>query len=844
MKRFIRIISIVLLVCFFNSSMPIFAFSADVESTINQLTPQQKDQLKNLTPEDKNKIKDMLGENTTQQQPVSGQNNVENKPEIELQKQSVLELMERENATEAKPSLEKLSPIEIQFQNRISDETQNPLKQFGYEVFDKNVSNQFALIPTIPLGPDYRINARDKLLVTIWGNVNDTFSLTVDDRGTVTFPRVGVITVAGLEIEEARDLIYQRLAKVFVTDFNIDMTIKEIGAIKVYLLGNFVQPGAYTILANTSIYDAIFLGGGPAKSGSLRNIELVRNGVKIKTIDLYDFIITGKRKNDILLESGDVVKISSIVKTAAIAGNVNNPAIYELKSKIELSDFINLAGGITPTTYLQRVQIQRYTKNTALIAFDVNYSDYLKNKHIKPVYIDNMDFISIFSINEELKNVVYLTGNVARAGQYQLKPNMRLLDLIKKAEGLLPETYIQRAQIYRLEPPDMKPRIIAIDLNKMKDPDLENNPKLFEFDRVRVFSKSEIEGFPKVYIAGEINDGDKTQDLTYGMKISDLIFQAGGVKESAYLERAELARTEKGQVVFYTINLKKILVDKDKNEDILLQKHDYLFVRETPDYGINETVVISGEVKYPGKYVIYKGERLSSLIDRAGGFTGNAFLAGTIFIRESLKEKQLNAKRKISNDFESKRNWELAHIPVDVPSNEVSFRLQLIDIAAQFANKKMEMEIPGRLVLELSKLSKGNEQDIVLQNNDNIYVPEEVNGITVMGEVYFPGTILFRDGKSIDYYVDLCGGSTEYADASKSLLLRANGMVEANRWGVSPDPGDSILVPVKSIQLAHYEKPFNWNDFWETSSKAATVFTQTVSSFITIYLLYKALNKS
>lgn len=835
-KDIIKKIACILLVCFLSSVVPSPVLAADAAQILDQLTPKQKAMLQNLSPEQKNEIKNQLGKDNGGIKSGKTETIVEEKKDAALSEPQELKPIE---GLPKNPDAEELSPIEKGYLEKVGEKTL-PLKQFGYDVFARTVGQQFALTPSVPIGPDYKINSGDKLLITIWGNVNDSFSADVDERGAVTMPKIGVVSIAGLTISQAKTMLYNRLMNVFVTDFNIDLTVKEIGSIKVYLLGDFNKPGAYTVLANTSLYDAIFIGGGATNGGSLRKIELVRNGYTIKTVDLYNFVLTGSKKNDIPLKSGDVIKVPPIGRIVAISGNVNRPGIYELKTETELSDFMGLAGGITPTSYLQRIQIERKQKNIEQTAIDINYADYLKQKAYKPIYLQNLDFITVFSIEETIRSVVYLEGNVARPGRYQLKPNMSLLDLLVEAQGLAPGTYMERAQIYRLSPPDMRPQIIAIDLNKTKKETPDHNPKLLEYDRIRIYSEKELKGEPIVYISGELNDGDKFFPLTQGMKISDLVFRAGGVKESAYLDKSELVRIkDNGQTDTYQINLREILIDKDRSSDFLLEKNDYLFVRRIPDYGVNETMTISGNVLYPGKYAISKGERLSSVIARAGGFTQKAFLDGAVFVRVSLKGVQSEYANKFKSEMDIKRNFELSQIPIGLPSDEAQARAMQINMKYESMLGKITPDIPGRIIIDLDKLSPNNNNDLIVQNGDSLTIPDQTYAVNVLGEVYAPGTILYQRGKSLNYYTDSCGGGTEYADMGKALVLKANGRLEKNHWFLTIDSGDTILVPAKPIELTQYQRPFDWNDFWDNSMKATTAIAQTATALVTVYLLFK-----
>src|SRR3989339_102648 len=842
MKFVLKRISVFLVICLLNTICPLPALAADVTTTINNLTPQQKEEVKNLTPQQKDEIKKALGFDTPQPS-ASGTTKPVVKQAVDLEQTTLKddETIVPGDQKEAAVAAE-LSAIEQGFTRQVGDQS-TTLRQFGYNVFSKTVGQRFSSTAGIPLGVDYNINTGDQLVVTIWGNINDTYALEVDERGTVTLPKVGVIQLAGYSLAKAKDILTQRLAETYVADFNLDLTLKEIGSIKIYVIGEVANPGAYTIKSNNTLYDAIFMAGGPTRVGSLRNIKLLRNNQVIQAVDLYQFILHGKKPGDVIMKSGDVVQIPPIGETIAISGNVRRPAIYELKGKTDLNDFIVvLDGGITPTTYLQRLQIERKKDNRAETAIDIDYADYLKTKDSQPVYLSNLDYITVFSITSTIKNVVYLQGNVIRPGRYELESGMRLGDLLAKAQGLAPETYMQRAQIIRLVPPDMRPKIMAIDLSLLKAGEVENNPYLKEFDKIRIFSKTELEGSPTVYVNGEINDGDSSFPLTQGMHVSDLIFQAGGLKESAF-HKAELIRNEKNQVVIYTLDLKRILTDKDKNEDLLLQKNDYLFVRIDPDYFSVNIVTLKGNVLYPGNYILHKGEHLSSVIDRAGGFTDKAFLEGAVFIREALKAKQLSEIEKVKKEFAENKRRELSEIPYGLPSGEAEFRAGSINREYDFALRKLEMDIPGRVVIQLGNLKTGSDQDIVLQAGDSLTIPNKEMGVIVLGEIYSPATILYEKGKTVNDYVNACGGETTFADFKETRVLRVSGKTEKINWTMAVKPGDTIFVPTKPLSLTRYQKPFDWNQFWGTAGDVAKTLASLTTSLVSVYLLYITANK-
>ncbi|MBP8645764.1 MAG: SLBB domain-containing protein, partial [Syntrophobacteraceae bacterium] len=496
----------------------------------------------------------------------------------------------------------------------------------------------------VPVGPDYVIGPGDEVRVAVWGSVEGTWYVVVDRDGNITLPKVGVLGVTGLTFQELKEVLQKQLSK-YYTDFEMNVSLGPLRSIRVYLVGNARTPGAVTVSSLSTIINALMVSGGPTKTGTLRNIELKRKGETITQLDVYDFLIRGDKTNDTRLMSEDVIFIPSIGPIVGIAGNVANPAIYELKGKTRLSEGIKMAGGATAAAYLQRVQVERVSKKQNKIILDLNL-DKVKGKD--DIYLEDGDIVKVFPINTMVTNRVVLQGNVRRPGEYEWKRGMRVKDLIPNTEALLPNTLFTYAAVERVVPPDYHPEYVTFSLDGLfLKKDEKENVRLEPFDVVTVYAKPDKLEKDIVQITGAVNTPGQFE-FRPNMKLSDLINIAGGLKPYAYLNTAEVTRvipTQQGpKTEQIYVDLNEAMAG-DPQQDIILMENDYLFVRAVPDWQLYKKVCVYGEVNFPGEYAVKGGETLSSVIERAGGFTDKAYLRGAVFTRISTKlvqQAQLN----------------------------------------------------------------------------------------------------------------------------------------------------------------------------------------------------------
>jgi len=790
------------------------------------------------------------------------------------------------------------------------------IKIFGMEIFAQAPSI-FEPVIEASVGPDYIIGPEDNLIIELWGKFETVYNLVVDRDGKIFIPNVGAVYVYGLSLTQLQKLLQEKFAMVY-TNFKMNITLGKLRTIKVFVVGEVTRPGAYTLSALATAFNAIYAAGGPTPKGSMREIKLIRENKLIDTIDLYKFLLEGDKSQDHRLSAGDTIFIPLRETLVGITGEVNRPAMYELKKGTNLSNLIKMAGGVKPTGYLHRVQVERIQHHEKNIIEDIELDTLYKDEN-KDIELLDGDFILIFPIPKQTYKYVELAGMVERPGRYALKEKMTIGNLLELGK-LLKEAYLERVDIIRTYK-DKHQEVISINLKEEVSQGLE----LQEWDKVIVYSKWELEPRPQVNITGlvknpgvyellkdmQISDliyqaggitkdieiiraeiirtsldeqievipvninallkGDKTQEIklqqfdrvciysvfepepiplvritglvrkpgTYqlskGMKISDLISRASGLDKSATLLNAELSRMEKtDQGVSFThipIDLEKIMIDKDINADIFLQEDDHLFIRQIPKWRVQDTVSISGEVRFPGTYTITENEKLSSVLKRAGGFTKEAFLPGVIFTRVSVKEwQEKEAKERfLLPEEEVLTQEEVKLLEEELSPEKLAKKKETISKKRELLKLSMAKIPKGRVVIKLTNLNEfeNSNDDIILQEGDSIFIPKIPISVMVIGEVYNPGSILCHRGKDVAYYINIAGGITKNADKSEIYILKPDGNVQ-KRGFFGPlhnivTRGDIIVVPLR------IEKGFKWKDIVEVIYQLATTIAVIVN---------------
>jgi len=757
--------------------------------------------------------------------------------------------LSREISTTPKEEKDLLSSIERSFaEEKVAPQVSREIKQFGYDFFLSKASS-FAPVTDVPVEPDYLIGPGDAFTVNLWGRIEASFPVEVNRQGEITLPKIGSLKVWGMTFAQMQGFLQEQIGK-YYKDFQMNISMDRLRTIRVFIVGEAQAPGNYVLSSLATVYHALIASGGPSKRGSLRNIELRRNGKAIETIDLYDFFLKGDRSNDARLKSGDTIFIPVIGPAVGISGSAKRPGIYELKKPLSLKEFIDLAGGVTFQGYLQRVQVERVEthQKKIVVDFDLSIEEKASSSSMASILQDG-DFVKIFPIYLRPEKIVFLEGHVKKPGSFEFRPGMKVSDLIPSFDALLPESYLEHGEIQRLVPPDLKPRTLSFNLGRLLQGDAQHNLELQDQDRVIVFAQSAMKEIPHVRVSGEIQSPGRYR-LAEKMKIRDLIFQAGNIKRSAFLEEAELTRLVKTQqeVVskVFKINLGEVLKENPEY-NIYLEEDDTLFIRQIPKWYIDKKIALTGEVKFPGTYTFHKGERLSSVLERAGGFTREAYLPGAFFTRESVRKVQEKRLRDFIEEQEQEIIKEGAKLVEGALSKEdAEQRQKALAQRRELIARLKAATVTGRVVIKLTSLDKfkGSEYDLELEDEDSISIPNTPSSVLVMGRVYNPNAIIFVKERSVRYYLDKVGGPAENADEKRIHLVKADGSVisrtqeslwgfrwdtDTKRWvsggflSTSIDPGDTILVPEKYERIYWTRELRDWTQIFFQIAVAAGV---------------------
>jgi polysaccharide export outer membrane protein len=838
----------------------------------------------------------------------------------EIQKgRELLEEREKKKALaaekEAKPpeAEKKVKPALEEPVKKLEAMQKPEFRIFGHELFS-GAPSTFAPITRLPVSDEYVVGPGDEIKVLMWGRIDADYSLVVDNEGVIQFPKVGPLTVAGLTYRELKELIKRKAEA--ITGVNVSISMGRLRTIQVFVLGEVKSPGVLTVSSLATMTNAILVSGGPTPLGSLRQVQLKRNGRTVTTMDFYDLLLRGDTSHDARLMPGDVIFVPQAGPLVAVAGNVKRPATYELKDKRDLLSALELAGGLAPQAYNQRIQIERAFENVMRVILDVPY-DELKQERLVP--LQDGDLVRVFPILDIQFNAVYLYGNVLRPGKYAAKPGMKVLDVIPSLETLDRDTYLPYALIKRYRPDEMRSELIPFNLGRLLiNLDSRENLALEPRDEVYVFRKALFQDQPLAAIIGEVRkpgsyavEKMRIKDLIYqaggltrdaylplghlyrtdlatfnvsllpfnvegalkevpadnlllqdrdevtihnvrdfhpeqkvtidglvndpgtypfaeNMTVRDLILVAGNVKESAYLEKAELFRyqiSEGKQVLseLLTFSPQEALAGQSA-ENLALKPFDRVLIKEIPKWLEERTATLSGEVRFPGTYSLRQGEKLSSVLARAGGFTPAAYLRGAFFTRRSARETQEKRLGELRERLEQEIYRATSHETQTALSRE-DVEAQKVQLEArQGLLKRLEaVKASGRVVVRLQPLPvfAGSEYDVVLEDGDELAVPREPGTVTVLGQVFNPTSLMFeKERPELQYYLDKTGGPTANAEEGQIYLVRADGSVvseEGSNWGLKWDeyqhrwtfntgfystrlsPGDTILVPEKII---------------------------------------------
>ncbi|RZT96504.1 protein involved in polysaccharide export with SLBB domain [Ancylomarina subtilis] len=673
-------------------------------------------------------------------------------------------------------SLNELSP-----KTELDEEIKKDLtKIFGFHFFNSEKLT-FAPSVDVPVSDSYTLGIGDELVVNIYGASQQIYNLQVQSNGSVYITDLGPVQLAGLTFSKAQYKIKNRLMSIYSglrgdkPNTFVDVSVGQLKAVKVNVIGEVNVPGTYTLPATASAFNALYLAGGPNEKGSFRQIDVLRDGNVISTIDVYAYLVDGKTLDNIQLRDQDVIMVRPYLNRVKVAGEFKRDGWFEAKKDESLADMFRYAGGFSENAYTHRVEL--YRNNTRTMTFkDVAAQDF------GSTILMNGDSIVAGLVIDRFENKVSLEGAVYRPGNYEMTEGLMLSQLIDRAEGAKEEAYMDRGVIirkkkdYTFESLSFSLRDV---LNGKTDIALKKN------DKIQISSIFDMREAQTVEIVGEVQFPG-TYAYAENLKLADLIYMAGGFLEQAEVSAVEVSRIlDKKEIESLTNRLShsfQFPVDRqlkmaDEDAAFVIKPFDKIYVRRAPGYRPQAVVKVQGEVAYAGDFgLTFKGEKISDVIKRAGGVTPEAFVEGA----------SLRRKHEMSDaEYEAK----LALAKQDTTMNE-------IDI------KRITYQVVG---IDLVKIFKkpGGVDDLQLQDGDQLLIPEKMQTVKVSGAVLSPVALTFKEKKSLRKYIRSSGGFAQSAKKSKVYVLYANGTAESTRGSIfgrrypKVKPGCEIIVPEK-----------------------------------------------
>ena len=823
-------------------------------------------------------------------------NNYRETSELEKSKIDESNLDSEQNLGEKQPQdldkidNENIDEIDLINPNKVI--TEKELKYFGYNIFESD-PKVFQNTNAGAVNPDYVIGPNDEIIVMLWGETQFRQVLKVDREGFVFIPDIGQVFVNGLKLNLLESKLFRILSKSYAslnpisgdpTTF-FDLSLGNLRPIRIQVLGQVKQPGAYTVSPSTTLFSALYYFNGPSYLGSLRDIRLIRDNKDIISVDFYDYLLSGKKPNDIQLQIDDVIFIPKRGKTVSVEGQISIPAVYELKNNESLVDLINISGGLINTAYVNRAQIdrvipyaERAKANAERMFLDIDLSEVIYEK--KSIPLEDGDAIKIFKIKEDRLNIVQIEGAVNRPGVYEFNGSMSLKELIIRADSLYGDSYLERADIIRVNP-DLTEELIKIDLGRALNDDPEHNIFLIPLDKITIYSNSEMRPIQYVEINGYVKSPGK-YPLLENMRVNDLVFKAAGLEDSTfkaktYLQRADLIRYDENQIdrKILSLSIEEILNDQDARDNVLLKANDELRIYPKKVFIKKYYVEIDGAVVRPGKYELKSKMELKDLIYECGGMiqsldsyrlevakidpiTKSQGILSKIFIVQmdrqyellnvvdgtgksyALDEFKLDAfdyvsvrKDQIFKDQETVQIIGQVNLPgtyVISYTNETVY--DLIQRAGGLKNEAFlqasYLERKGqRINLSLSSKIKKARSGLLLKNKDLINISEKTDVVKVVGEVSSPGIYKFVKNKKVDNYINSAGGFTLDAEKKDIWISFPNG--RSKKWHPiwsNPKVLDSSVINVgKKIDA----KPVDKTEILKEISSILADFAQVIA---------------
>ena len=754
---------------------------------------------KGVTPEQADRIKARLGEQSTSERDVTDQ-------------KTGAAAIERVHNAANDVSDQTLDEIGREI-DKGNNNTVSARQIYGHEVFNAR-SLTFEPSENLATPQNYRLGPGDEVIIDLWGTSEDHLRQTISPEGSIMISQIGPVYLNGMSISDAnrhiKSLFSRKYAGMDDAETEVQVTLGQVRTIQVDILGEVSTPGTFRMSPFSSVFHALYRAGGIRDIGTLRNIQVLRNGKKIAGVDIYEYLFDGKTSGNVRLQEGDVIIVPPYDQLVTIDGNVKRPMYYEIKPGETIDDLLNYAGGFTGDAYSGMVRLARQS-GTENELYNIDRDEF-SSYHLK-----DGDIVTVGTILDRYANRVELKGSVYRPGMFAIGNDINTVgQLVRKAEGLTDDAYSDRVLLYR-EGPELQLEIMALDLTGILNgsvPDVE----LKRNDVLVISSIHELEERGALTIDGLVARPG-TYPFADNTTLEDLILQAGGLLEGASTARVEIARrivdptsTVQTQRLadLYTVSIENGLGVGD-GKGFLLMPYDRVTVRTSPGYGEQRSVTINGEVLFAGSYTLEKrNERISDVVRRSGGILDDAFIRGAHMTRR-LTDDEYTARREALNLAISNSNANVGD----------SIALSKIDVSRNY-----NVGIDLQKALE----NPGSHYDLVLQPGDEIFVPEQQSIVKISGDVMFPNAVIYEPGKKISYYVDQAGGYGQTAKKNRAYIVYMNGTVAKAKRSSEVEPGCTIIVP---------SKPQRPGTNWERILAIATSFSSVAALAATITNIVK-----
>ncbi|WP_186511225.1 SLBB domain-containing protein [Caenimonas sedimenti] len=728
-----------------------------------------------------------------------------------------------------------------EFQQLIFKTRGRDIEHYGLSLFGAPPTT-FSLADRIAPPANYMISPGDEIRIRAWGQVDMDFVASVEKTGLLYIPIVGAVPVGGVSFQELKGLIRNRLARTY-KGFDLDVSLGAIHTMQVFVTGRAAKPGAYTLGGLASLVNAVFAVGGPAENGSMRKIVLRRNNVVVTELDLYDFIARGDKSKDVRLQSGDVIYFPPALGYAAIAGSVQNPAIYELTPRTNLKELIDLAGGLSTTARAGRVVVERIENRQSRVV-----AEFTTEPAQTARLMQDGDVVQINPISPRFENEVTLRGHVPETQRLPFTRGMRVTDVVPNQMALLAHQYWQvrnekgRGFHWLLDKPATGGRVAAnqppgsLEAMVQRQPVGPADRSMSGYAQQGAASRDAEDrlrrpqteaatppGRVRTYNGTEGPSGDEPiyrSGLPPAAPRPDMLDELARGNQDIYWDYASIERFDPAtlRTVLIPFHLGRAIVERDPSENKLLEPGDVITVFSQRDIRVPvakqaQYVRIEGEVARPGVYQIAFGQPLANVIAQAGGLTENAYVYGTELVREETRQLQQqeldNLVDRLGESLERSASTRLRESLDGGGAGAPDASAALLDAQRRLVRKLRLVQASGRILLDAEAVGEPgrlqpDKLDIVLQDGDRVYIPARPSTVIVLGAVNRPNAMVYRPGRSAQDYIALAGGATRNAASREVLVARANGSVQ-NLHGGSGGwfsgetttilPGDTILVP-------------------------------------------------